>query len=161
MNSVQVHDMHRAPGLCPEPCLALGRWGGGNPWLPGAQRRQFINKSLGYIEGTVAAEIPKECCCCSCSVTKSCPTLGDPRATACRTPLSFTISWNLLRFMSIQSVMLSNYLILYHSFSFCLQPVPASGSFPMNWLFSSSGQSIGASASASRAVKRAETQKTG
>ena len=34
-------------------------------------------------------------------------------------------------------------------FSSCLQPVPASGSFPMNWLFASGGQSIEASASAS------------
>ena len=34
-------------------------------------------------------------------------------------------------------------------FSFCLQPFPASGAFPMSWLFSSGGQSIGASASAS------------
>ena len=65
MNSVQFRDMHRAPGLCQEPCLALGKWGGGNPWLPGAHRRQSINKSLGYSDGTVAAEIPKECCCCS------------------------------------------------------------------------------------------------
>ena len=32
-------------------------------------------------------------------------------------------------------------------FSFCLQYFPASGSFPMNWLFASGGQSIGASAS--------------
>ena len=33
-------------------------------------------------------------------------------------------------------------------FSFCLQSFPASGSFPMNSLFKSGGQSIGASASA-------------
>ena len=32
-------------------------------------------------------------------------------------------------------------------FSFCLQSFPASGSFPMSWLFTSGGQSIGASAS--------------
>ena len=31
--------------------------------------------------------------------------------------------------------------------SFCLQSFPASGSFPMSWLFESGGQSIGASAS--------------
>ena len=35
--------------------------------------------------------------------------------------LSFTISQSLLRFMSIELVMLSNHLILYHSFSFYLQ----------------------------------------
>ena len=34
-------------------------------------------------------------------------------------------------------------------FSFCLQSYPASWSFPMNWLFASGGQSIGASPSAS------------
>ena len=34
-------------------------------------------------------------------------------------------------------------------FSSCLQSFPASGSFPMSWLFTSRGQSIGASASAS------------
>ena len=34
-------------------------------------------------------------------------------------------------------------------FSFCLQPFPASGSFPMSWLFPSVGQSIRASASVS------------
>ena len=34
-------------------------------------------------------------------------------------------------------------------FSFCPQSFPASGSFPMGWLFASGGQSIGASASAS------------
>ena len=32
-------------------------------------------------------------------------------------------------------------------FSFCLQSFPASGSFPMRWLFISGGQSIGASVS--------------
>jgi len=34
-------------------------------------------------------------------------------------------------------------------FSHCLQSFPASGSFPMSWVFAQGGQSIGASASAS------------
>jgi len=33
-------------------------------------------------------------------------------STACQSPLSFTISWSLLRFMFIELVMLSNHLIL-------------------------------------------------
>ena len=45
--------------------------------------------------------------------------------------------------------MLSIHLILCHPFSFCLQSFPGSGSFPLNRLFTSGGQSIGASASAS------------
>ena len=64
------------------------------------------------------------------------------------TPLSSSISWSLLKFMSIDSVMLSHHLILCHAlFSFCLHSFPASGSFLMSQLFASGGQSIGMSAS--------------
>ena len=52
-----------------------------------------------------------EGCCCCCSVTKSCPTLLTSWTTASQT-LSSTISWSLLKFMSIESVMLSSHLIL-------------------------------------------------
>ena len=49
----------------------------------------------------------------------------------------------------LTSVMPSNHLIPSAAcFSFCLQSFLASGSFPMNQLFTSGGQSIGASASA-------------
>ena len=37
-----------------------------------------------------------------------------PWAAACHAPLSFTISWSLLKFISIESVMLSNHFILWH-----------------------------------------------
>ena len=59
---------------------------------------------------------------------------------------SSTISWSLLKFMFIESVMLFNHLILCRPFSFCLQTFPASMSFPMSQLFASGGQSIGTSA---------------
>ena len=36
----------------------------------------------------------------------------------CQAPLSFAISWSLLKFMSIESVMPSNHLILWHSLLF-------------------------------------------
>ena len=49
---------------------------------------------------------------CCCSVAKSCPTLWTPWTAACQAPLSSTISQSLLRFMSIESVVLSNHLIL-------------------------------------------------
>ena len=51
--------------------------------------------------------------------------------------------------MSTESMMPSNHLILCYPFSSCLQYFPASGSFLMNQLFASGGQSIGSSASAS------------
>ena len=64
----------------------------------------------------------------------------------CQASLSFTIPQSLLRFMFIESMMLSNHLIfchhLLHSFS-------ASRSFPMSRLFTSGGQSIRNSALAS------------
>ena len=44
------------------------------------------------------------------SVLQSCPTLYD--STDCSTSLFFTRSWSLLKLMSIESVMPSNYLIL-------------------------------------------------
>ena len=47
----------------------------------------------------------------------------------------------------LELVMLSDHLILCHPLSFCLQSFPASGSFPVSWLFASGGQSIGASSS--------------
>ena len=51
---------------------------------------------------------------CYCSIAKSCPTLRDPMD--CSTPgfLSFTISWSLPKFLSTESVMPSNHLILCH-----------------------------------------------
>ena len=46
-----------------------------------------------------------------CSVAKSCLTLCDPWTAARRASLSFTISQNLPKFMSIQLVLPSNHLI--------------------------------------------------
>ena len=63
--------------------------------------------------------------------------------------LSFTISRSLLRFMSIESVMPSNISSSAIPFSSHLQSFSASGSFPVSQFFTSGGQSIGASASAS------------
>ena len=61
--------------------------------------------------------------------------------------LSF-ISQSLLKLMSIEAVMPSNYLILCCPFSFCPQSFPASGSFPVSQLFTSDDQNSGASVSA-------------
>ena len=88
-------------------------------------------------------------CYCCFSVTKSCLTLWNP--VDCHMPgssvLHYLSSW--LRFISVELVILSNHLILYCLLLFCLRSFPASGSFPMSQFFSSGGQSIGASASAS------------
>ena len=79
------------------------------------------------------------CLICCCSIAQSCPTLvadsmgfsktnivfvfqllshaqlfASPWTAAHQAFLSFTISWSLLKFMSFESVMPSNRLILYH-----------------------------------------------
>ena len=91
--------------------------------------------------------------CCH-SVAQSCPTLCDLMdwtswTAACQASLSFTISWSLLKLMSVESVMPSSYLIFCCPLFLPPSVFPASGSFPMSQLFTSGGQSIGASALAS------------
>jgi len=85
--------------------------------------------------------------CCCCSVAKSCLTLCDPMD--CGTPDSPALHY-LPEFTHSCPLSQRCYLIISSSvtsFSFCLQSFPASGSFPVSQLFTSDGQSIGASAS--------------
>ena len=72
-----------------------------------------------------------------------------PWTAAHQASLSFTMSQSLLKFMSIESMMPSNHLILCHPIFLLTQSCSASGSFPVSWLFASGGQSIEASTSAS------------
>ena len=84
-----------------------------------------------------------------CSVAKPCPTLCD--SVDCSTPGSPVLHY-LLAWICLNSCPLSQWYYLTISssappLSFCLQYFPASRSFPMSQLFTSSGQSIAASAS--------------
>ena len=67
------------------------------------------------------------------------------RNAAHQASLFFTISWSLLKLMSIKLVTPSNNLILSRPLSSCLQSSPA-GSFPMSQFFASGSQSNGISA---------------
>ena len=71
-----------------------------------------------------------------------------PWTAAYQASLSFTNSWSLSKLTSMEPVMPSNHLILCHPL---LPPsiFPASGSFPVSLFFTSGGQRIGVSASAS------------
>ena len=92
--------------------------------------------------------LQKKVCCC-CSVPQSCLTLYDP--VNCSTS-GYPVLHSLLEFAQMHMSALSQW---YHPtfsssvipFSSCPQSFPASGSFPMSWLFPSGCQSIGASAS--------------
>ena len=84
------------------------------------------------------------------SVTQSCLTLLWPHGLQhTRLPITITNSRSSLKLMSIESVMPSNHAILCCPVFSGLRSFPASGSFPMSQLFTSGGQSIGVSASAS------------
>ena len=87
---------------------------------------------------------------CCCSVAKSCLILCDPKN--CSTP-GFPVLHHLPEFAQTHVHWVSDAIqpshLLSPLFPSCLQSFPASGSFPMSQLFSSGGQSIGASASAS------------
>ena len=73
-----------------------------------------------------------------------------PWTAACQASLSFTIFWSLLKLMSIESVMPSNHLILCCPFLLLPSVFPSiKDFFPVSWLLTSDGHSIGASASAS------------
>ena len=72
-----------------------------------------------------------------------------PWASACPAPLFSMISRSWLKFMSIESVMLPNCLIFCHTLLILPSIFPASESFPVSQLFTSGGQSTGASASES------------
>ena len=63
--------------------------------------------------------------------------------------LSITNSWSLLKLMSIESLMLSNHLILCHPLLLLPSIFPSIRTFPVSQFFSSGGQSIGVSAAAS------------
>ena len=49
---------------------------------------------------------------CCCSLAKLCPTLCSPMDRSSQASLSFTISCSLLKFMSVELMMLSNHLVL-------------------------------------------------
>ena len=73
--------------------------------------------------------------------------LMTPWTAACKCSLSFTISQSLLKGPLSQQC---HPIISSSAVDFsCLQSFPASGSFLMSWFFTSGGQSIGASPSAS------------
>ena len=86
----------------------------------------------------------------SCSVTQTCLTLCEPMDYSMP---GFPVLHHLLEFAQAHVCGVGDAILpshpLWSPFSSSLQPFPASGSFPVSWLFTSGGQRTGASASAS------------
>ena len=87
---------------------------------------------------------------CCCSVTKLCPTLCN--SMDWNTP-GFPVLHYLPEFAQTHVHWVGDAIqpsqLLLPPFSSCLQSFPASGSFPMSWLFASGGQSFSFSISPS------------
>ena len=75
-------------------------------------------------------------------VDKPCPTLCSPMNCSRPSSSVLTISWSLLKFMSTESVMLSNHLILCHHLLLLLSIFPSIRVFSSELPFISSGKSI-------------------
>ena len=74
---------------------------------------------------------------------------ATPWTAAHQASPSFTISQSLLKFLSIELVVLSNHLIFYGLLLLLPSIFCSTGSFPVSQLFTSAGQNVDASASAS------------
>ena len=96
----------------------------------------------------------------------SADSLATPRTAACQASLSFTISWSLLKLMSIESMMPSNHLILCHPLLLLSSLFPSIRVFsnestlcirwPKDWSFS-----ISISPSREHFTERSRFQSTG
>ena len=101
-------------GLCLSVRPSVGEWGQASRrrrrlWMSLLLEPLSTPQTSDPFSGGILWLLPGGCW--QCSVTKPCPTLCDPMN--CSTPMnSFTISLSLLQLMSIESVMLSNHLIL-------------------------------------------------
>ena len=74
---------------------------------------------------------------------------ATPWIVAHQASLSYTISWSLLKLMSIESLMPSNHFILCHPLLLLPSIFPSIRVFQISQFFASGGQSIGVSASTS------------
>ena len=105
-------------------CLShLGRqlgWGVSSKRVGGAQE-DTDSLSTAYTSRT----LHNLHVCQQPSVAQSCLPLCDPMDCTCRASVSFTVSWSLFKFMSIESVMASNHLILCCSLFLLLSIFPS------------------------------------
>ena len=74
---------------------------------------------------------------------------ATPWTAAHQASMFITISWSLLKLMSLELVMPLNHLILCHPLLLLPSIFPSIGSFQMSQFFASGGQNIGVSASVS------------
>ena len=105
--------------------------------------------TLLHAEATRVYEIEHDLSIFALQVLSFVQLFATPWTAAYQDSLFFTISQNLLKFMSIESVMLSNYLIFWHPLLLLPSIFPSIRVFSNESALCIRQQSIGASASAS------------
>ena len=123
----------------------------GHQCLPNSSlpREKLADKFLHSLTHIYFISLLSVSFCCCCSVTELCVTLCDPMD--CSTP-GFPVLHCLLELAQTHIHWVNDAIQPFHPvapFSSRPQSFPVSGSCPMSWLFTSRGQSIVASASAS------------
>ena len=114
-------------------------------WVSALWTQFIIYKIRAWIKHFRKAirKVAIQCLSCLCS------SLCNPSTAACQASLSFTISRSLLRLVSIESVMLSNHLILCHPLLLLPSVFPSIRVFSSESTLHTGGQSTGTSASSS------------
>ena len=100
----------------------------------------------GKIRGWIQIFLVQESCYAAVRLLSHVQLFATLWTAACQAPLFLTFSQSWLKFMSIESVMLSNHFILCCPLSYCPQSFPASQHqgkthFLMSQLFAHAGQS--------------------
>ena len=121
----QTIQHHRNPSLCRKLQLKLTVL-----WRPIGPSKTNTKNDILFIIGVVAVQL-----------LSGVWLFATPWTAAHQASLSLTISWSLLKLMSIESVMASKHLILCQSLLLLSSIFPSIGSFPMNQFFASGGQS--------------------
>ena len=98
---------------------------------------------------TPSRQVSSKCYKCSAQLLSHVRLFATPWTSACQASLSITNSQSLLKLCPLSGWCHPTISSSVVPVSSCLQPFPASGSFPRSQFFASGGQSIGASASAS------------
>ena len=124
--------VHKGFCWCWSICSTPSRWGSvpGVRWL-----RIGLNRARSTCGGM----------CCCCSVAQLCPKFCILWTAARQCSLSFTVSYSLLKLMVIESVMPSNHLSLCRSLLLLPSIFPSIRVFSISQVFTSGGQTIGAS----------------
>ena len=106
-----AHQAELGHGVTPLPGRLPGRLG--NVVNPCAKKKDEMYFVTSQGSHSCALNLTHKYVCC-CSFAKLCPTLCNPMVCSMPGFPILTISWNLLKFMSTESMMPSNHLIFCH-----------------------------------------------